>query len=193
MRFALAILSTLLFPACEESLPPRTEPENVLIPGLSMTDVLVRVEAGRVTRGGNLELSMKNAYDEVLSEKSGVRAYVRVTLQEYPAYTRMLVFDEADIVTPGLITGSTLTLGVNETIRLMQPWDHRLDSTLSFWAAGMTFQRFLTDKGVEYFESSPVHIIVDANLQIFQRVPAVQLPRQVFTIVYQLWRMTPPV
>lgn len=189
----LATLPMVFFPGCEESLPPRSDPESVLVPAVSMTDVLVRVEAGEVTRGGNVELSMKNAYDDVLSESAGVKAYVRVTLQEYPSYTRLLVFNELDIATPGQIIGHTLTLGVNETIKLMQPWDHRVDSTMSYWNAGMTYQRFVTDKGVEYFESSPVHLIVDANLQIFQRVPAVQLPRQVFTIVYQLWRMQPPV
>jgi hypothetical protein len=189
---ALAILPALMFPACEESLPPHTDPQVVLIPSVTISGSLVRVEEGAVTSGGNIRLSIWNVYDDVLSDTATVRAYVTVTLQENPAYFRLLVLDERDVVNAGFVLGHTLTLEVHDTITVMQPWDHRSESSSPFWTAGMQFRRLVTDKGVVYYESPPVHLIVDANLQIFKRVPAVRLPRQVFTVVYQLWRMDQP-
>jgi hypothetical protein len=189
---ALAILPALLFPACEESLPPHTEPQVVLIPSVTISGPVVRVEEGVVTSGGNIRLSIWNVYDDVLSDTVNVKAYVTVTLQENPAYYRLLVVDERDIVNAGFVLGDILTLEVHDTITVMQPWDHRRDPASPFWTAGMQFKRLVTDKGAVYFESDPVHLIVDANLQIFKRVPAVRLPRQVFTVVYQLWRMDQP-
>lgn len=189
---AFLLLGLGMVPGCEESLPPREEPPDVLVPAEGLTGTLVIVDLNRVQSGGNVWLSMTNTHDEVLSEEAAVRAFVQVRLREYPDSARLLTYGFSDVTSGGLIVGSTLTLPVKQAIAVMQPWDHKTVAGTPFWQFGMPFRRLENHRGEIYYESDTLHLVVDANLQVFKRVPAVHLPRREYAIVYQLWRTTPP-
>lgn len=176
---------------CDESLPPREVPPQVLVPSVSYAGQTVRVEADAISSGGILRVEMKNIYDEVLSETAGVQAYVRLSLEEFPSWAHTLSLGADDIVTPGLLVGSILTVGVNQTVGLAVAPRHSTDSA-GFWHAGMAYHRLTTGKGEVYYRSDTVHLVIEGNLQIFKRVPAMQLPRRVYAVVYELWSMEPP-
>ncbi len=192
IRTVLLLCGALTLWSCDESLPPRVDPEVVLVPSMALSGNIIRVEEGTVTSGGNLVLSMRNVYDEVLSENSLLRANVILRLREYPDSVRTLVYGYSDLLTQGVLVGKTLTLAVQGTAEFVQPWDHRTPAGTAWWELGMHYHTLYTDKGERYYQSDSLHLIVNASLQIFERVQAAKLPPHEFVIIYQLWRMTPP-
>ena len=192
IRWFLIACAAVTASGCEESLPPHTEPETVLIPSMSITGPTVVVRFDQAWTGGNIMLGMKNVHDEVLSEKVDVTATVSMHLRENPAASRTLTYRYSDILTPGLVVGNTLTLRVGESLDLMQPWNHRTASGTPFWMNGINFNQRTDSKGAPYWESDSVHLVVNANLKVFERVQAVRLPAREFTITYELWESTVP-
>ena len=189
----LALCAVFCGLSCEEPLPPRSNPVMVLVPGTHLSNNVVRVERDLVKSGGFVILSLRNVHDEVLSEEALVRANVTLSLREFPGSTHTLVYGQRDLVTPGLIVGNTLTLPVQHTLEIMQAWDHRMVTDKAYWQFGLLWNRRITDKGIVYWESDSVHLVVKATLQVFKRVQAVRFPPREFAIVYQLWDMAEPV
>ncbi|MCC6395955.1 MAG: hypothetical protein IT282_02980 [Bacteroidetes bacterium] len=177
---------------CDESLPPRTEPEVVLVPTMSITGPAVVVRFNEAWTGGNIMLGMKNVHDEVLSDKADVTATVTMYLRENPSASRTLTYKYSDIVTPGLVVGNTLTIRVGQSIELMQPWNHRTAAGAAFWMSGIKFNQRADSKGNPYWESDSVHLVVNASLKVFERVQAVKLPAREFTITSELYESTVP-
>jgi len=186
------MVAALVSLSCDESLPPRVDPEVVLLPGIALSGEVVYVERAQVKRGGTIVLSMRNAYDEVLSEEALVRANLAMSLREYPDSICSLTYGPMDLSTQGMVVGNTLTLRVQEVAQLVRPCDHRTTAGTPFWELGIVFKERLTDKGVTYYESDSLHLVVSATLQLFKRVQAVRLPAKEFTVVYQLWSMPRP-
>lgn len=191
--FAFLLCAALAALSCDESLPVRADPEVVLVPGMRLSGDLVHVASGQVKWGGAVVLSMRNVHDEVLSEAELVRAHLSMFLREYPDSVGSVVYGPLDLLTPGMIVGNTFTLRVQEVAEFVRPWSHRTAAGTPFWELGMKFNRRVTDKGVTYYESDPVHLVVSATLQIFERVQAARLATSEFTIVYELWQMPSPV
>jgi hypothetical protein len=177
---------------CDESLPPREDPEVVLVPTMSLSGSVVTVNGGRVASGGNILLSIRNVYDDVLSEKALVRGSVVLFLKERPDSVRILTYGYNDLVTQGLLIGTTFTLPVQKTAEFVQPWDQRTSGGSLFWELGVRFNRRTTSKGEVYYESDPLHLVVEASMQIFERVQASRFARREFTITYELWNMSAP-
>lgn len=197
MRGPLQTVAFLLCAAvagisCDESLPPRVDPEVVLVPSMALSGDVVTVDRGSVAKGGTIVLSVRNVYDEVLSEKALIKGVVTLSLREFPDSGRTLLFGPTDLLTQGLVVGNTLTLRVQQVAELVQPWDHKTPGGTPFWALGLHFFQRTTDKGEIYFESQPVHLVVHASVQLFERVQAQKLEPREFTITYQLWRMSAP-
>jgi hypothetical protein len=192
IRIVLVICAALAGWACDESLPPHVDPEVVLVPTMSLSGPVVTVNGGRVASGGNILLSIRNVYNEVLSEEALVRGSVLLFLREYPDSGRVLEYGEADFVTQGLIVGKTLTLPVQKAAEFVQPWDHKTNGGSLFWELGVRFNRRTTGKGEVYYESDPVHLVVEASMQIFERVQGSRFTRREFTITYELWNMSLP-
>lgn len=191
-RWFLLACAAVVASGCDESLPPYTEPETVLIPSMAITGPTVVVRFDMAWTGGNIILGMKNVHDEVLSEKAAVTASVSMFLRENPSASRTLTYGYGDIVTPGVVVGNTLTLRVGQSIDIMQPWSHRTAAGVAFWMNGVNFNRRTDSKGAPYWESDSVHLVVNASLKVFDRVQAVRFPAREFTITYELWESTVP-
>ncbi len=188
----LAVQMAMVLPACDEILPPRSDPETVLQMTIGISSEMIDIEEGIATRGGNIVLFARNIYDEVLSDEALIRAVATIRLGEFPDSSRTLVLGPADISPSRLLVGRTLTLPVNDTITLMQPWDQRTDGGKPFWELGLAFTRRVTDKGEVYYESDPVHLTVLVTLQLFKKVQMRRLPPAEHVVTYRLWRTPTP-
>lgn len=188
----LALVMATGLPACDEILPPRSDPDTVLQMTVGISGEIIDIEEGIATRGGNIVFSAKNIYDEVLSDEALIRAVATLRIREFPDSSRSLVLGSADISPSGLLVGKTLTLPVNDTIVLMQPWDQRTDRGTPFWELGLAFTRRVTDKGAVYYESDPSHLTVLVTLQLFKKVQMRRLPPAEFVVTYRLWKMPAP-
>ncbi|HSQ75491.1 MAG TPA: hypothetical protein VLT13_08035, partial [Bacteroidota bacterium] len=104
----------------------------------------------------------------------------------------LFTYGPTDLLTQGLVVGNTLTLGVQQVAHLVRPWDHRTAAGTPFWELGIRFNQRVTSKGVTYYESDSVHLVVSATLQLFKRVQAARVPTREYTILYQLWQMPSP-
>lgn len=174
-------------PACDESLPSRVDPEQVLTYAITSSGGAITVESGEVTGGGGLfSLSAKNVYDEVLSDKARLIGVVTLRLKNQPDSMRTLFYTSDDLTMPTMLDISTLTITLNQTLTLTHPWDHRTDNGSPIWES-LSFTRGYTDKGRLFFRSDTGFIQVQGTLQLFEKVQAVKLQAREFPVVYTLF------
>jgi hypothetical protein len=188
-RFTLciAIILALSNIACDESLPPRNNPDTVLVPSMTVTAGVVSIDLYGNTTGGNIALRAVNVYDEALSEKEKIRGIVALRLK---GLTQTIIYASSDLQTPRMLSGTTLTILPKETIVLLRPWDHITDNDTPFWSV-LTFTKKTTTNGQVYYESETAWVQVTATLQLFDRVPAMRVPPMVVPIVYRMENKPP--
>lgn len=173
---------------CDESLPPRNDPEEFLTVGFR-SSVLVVVDATVVREGwGTVHIVVKNIHDEVLSEDALVRAQLTVRLADKPEVFRLLEFGPLDLLDRRILRGRTVTLGVDSVADLYKYWDHRETGGSPFWDH-VVLTRKLTDKGVPYYESDSVRCIAEGTVQLFENVQQRKVGPVIYPIVYQIWNM----
>jgi hypothetical protein len=173
--------------ACDESLPPRDNPDVVLIPSMKVTAGVVSVDRYGNTTGGNVVLQAINVYDEALSEKQGIRGIVALRLK---GLTQTIIYTSADLQSARMLSGNTLTVLPKDTVVLLHLWDHITDRDVPFWNV-LAFSRKTTPNGQVYYESEPADISITATLQLFERVPAVRLPPTQVRIIYRMENKPP--
>jgi len=189
-----ALAVALLWAGCEESLPPRVDPPEVLHPDVRMvgnTISLTGYDNDTLFTGGNVRLSVTNVYDEVLSEDALIRATVTLYLKGYPDSVRTLRLGLDDLVSPPGFYGPVLTIGVHERVELLAVWDQRTDNGTPFW----TFPRYheaLDSKGRTYYQSDTIPMVVTTSMQVFERVQSLEIVRRELPVVYELYFLEPP-
>jgi hypothetical protein len=178
---------------CDESLPPRDDPTEIVRARLFAMDTrLVMLDSVTVTMGSLMvRIELENLYDDVLDGPAQVRGEVRVWLRDLPEKRRTFVWTRADLQTPGVVRGSTATLGVDSAAMLSAFWDHRTDEGEPFWKFS-TFRHLFTPGGQSYYLSDSVYFQAEGKMQLFRDVPLLQAPPINFAVVYQIRRVTPP-
>ena len=189
---ALAVAG--LWTGCEESLPPRVEPPEVLHPEVRMagsTISLIGYDQDTLFTGGNVRLSVTNVHDEVLSEDALIRATATLYLKMKPDSVRTLRLGLDDLVAPPGFFGPVLTLGVQERVELLGVWDQRTDNGTPFWTFPWYHEAF-DSKGRTYYQSDTVAMVVSTSMQVFERVQPVEIARREMPVVYEIYFLDPP-
>jgi hypothetical protein len=168
--------------ACDESLPPRNNPDVVLIPSMRVTAGVVSVDILGNTSGGNVVLRAVNVYNEALSEKQNIRGIVALRLK---GLTQTMLYTSSDLQNTKVLSGNTLTVLPKDSVVLFRLWDHITDMDVPFWSV-LSFTEKTTTNGRVYYESDTAWIQITATLQLFERVPAMPVPAMVIPIVYRM-------
>jgi len=168
--------------ACDESVPPRNNPEAVLMPSMRVTAGVVTVDILGNTSGGNVVLRAVNLFNEALSEKQNIRGIVALRLM---GLTQTMVYTSGDLQNTRVLSGNTLTILPKDSVVLLRLWDHITDLDVPFWSV-LSFTEKTTTNGRVYYESDTAWIQITATLQLFERVPAMPVPAMTVPIVYRM-------
>lgn len=190
----LALILAVVWAGCDESLPPRFDPPEVLHPDVRMvgnTISLIGYDHDTLFTGGNVRLSLTNVHDEVLSEDALIRATVTLYLKGKPDSVRTLRLGRDDLVAPPGFYGPVLTIGVHERVELLAVWDQRTDNGTPFW----TFPRYheaFDSKGRSYYQSDTVAMVATTSMQVFERVQPLEIVQRELPVVYEIYFLDPP-
>jgi len=176
---------------CDESLPPRNEPAQVLETSFQVLQpgtVIIRDSLAAGMQGA-FSSSVKNVYVEVLQDTERVRLDVEVWLKDQPAARATIHATAHDLATGWVVSGSLLTLGVNTAAVVQKQWNHRTDAGIPFWDFADMHQG-ATASGQPYCESTPLTFAGRATVQAFKNVQPVKVPEFEFVLVYRVFGIT---
>jgi hypothetical protein len=176
---------------CDESLPPRFDPPVVLVPSVRTNTVRVIFNSDTLVAGGDLELDVRNIYDEVLSEKARIIADLALNSPSDADSSRSLTLTADDIYKNKSLAFGILTVGVGDTVRLIRRWDHRFNGGAPLWLHAR-FHEAMTMDGKLYYQSDTLRVSVSGTVQLFDRVQPIPLDHVVMPLVYLLYEMPAP-
>jgi hypothetical protein len=183
---ALLGFLSLLAPACDESLPPRESPPEVLVSDLLLGGgARVLIKDNAVATGGNFRIRTTNVYNEVLSDEALLRGQVTVRLKTLPDSVRTVYFDSTHLTFPTMLDLGILTIPVQQTVEMVAIWDQKTDHGTPFWMM-VPLHQMWNSRGEPYFVSDSVKILVEGSVQLFEKVQSLPLPSREFTLIYYI-------
>jgi len=183
---ASAFFCVVLF-ACDESLPPRDDPQRYLQARLSVIQGVVTIDLdGRITNAGVLTLTAKNTYNEVLQAETLLEGEVEVWLRDDPNQRAVVRLDRSDLMNSWIVGGGLTTLRPDSPAVFVKQWSHMTTGGAPLWGfVGLTPR--VTAHGVPFCESGPVHLVAEGSVQLFKNVAPVKTAQIEFTLVYQVF------
>lgn len=174
----------VFFASCEESLPPREDPPQVLTASLSVEPGPAILEDSiSVGRGGTINMDVTNLYDEVLQDTAQIRGTVDVWMRTDTTRRATIRFDERALLSGGALQHHVLTIRVNQKIYFAHQWSHRTDDSVYFWRfANLTL--YYDGQGRPYYASDTLLMAARGSLQVFKKVQPIQLPEVHYSIWY---------
>jgi hypothetical protein len=184
-RWLLAILLSVV--SCDESLPPRSEPQQFLQASYSVASGTVVVRNSAIVGlGGTFAIALKNIYSEVLQDAEFARVDLDVWLRDMPDVGCKVTATKNDLTDPFLIVGGQLTLRPNVSATFLKQWDHKTTAGRPFWEFVPSRPR-INQRGEEYLESDTLHFVTSGKAQLFKGKAPEVLRQTQFSLVYWIF------
>lgn len=197
----LAVGCSIAVQGCDETLPPRIEPERFLKASLYVQpNSIVNVFIDSATTGfpitingssGSINVSLKSYYNEVLEERPSINAKVDVWLTSDPSIRTTVLFSEANVDYPYIEPNGLLTLLPGDSVSMSKQWHHIADVGRAFWNYVQLRGR-IDGTGRFFYESAPVRYTAVGTVQVFENVPAERTAPYEFELVYHIYVRYPP-
>lgn len=191
----------LAFTSCDESLPPRIEPErflkaSVYVAPNSVVNVFIDSNASGFPitingSSGSLGLVLKSFFNEVLEDKPFIKGEIDVWLTSQPTIRTSVLLTEINVDYPYIEPGGFLTLLPGDSVSMSKQWNHIADVGRGFWNFVQLRGR-VDGTGRFYFESAPVRFTATASMQIYENVPAEKTAAYEFELIYHVYVRYPP-
>jgi hypothetical protein len=181
---------------CEESLPPRIEPEQALsvrVQASSYQRVIGGFGGGNVFGGVNAHVNIRihNLHDEVLEDSARIGGTLRVWLEDHPDTGFTIRLTPQMILGPVQIHSGLITLephgspGGRDSLSLRILLPHRTDDgKLLFRLVGVSWHQEVN--GDWYMLSDSIKFVADASIQVFENVQAIKAKQARFSLVYKV-------
>jgi hypothetical protein len=183
----LAIVScVLLLSGCDESLPPRSDPTDILHASVAPPHEMIEMQDGVPIRdAGELIASLKNVYTEVLQKEANVEATLTIWMAKRSDVHRTIHLTVQNMAYP-VVVRKMLTLVPKDSARFVVWWDQRTDEGVPFWHyVSLTPKTGLN--GQSYQDSDPIEFVAQASIQVFQNVQPRTSPPIHYTSTYRLF------
>ncbi len=182
----LIITSWVLFcSGCDESLPPRSEPTQVIMASVAPPYAYIPVQDGVPTgTEGFLTASLTNIYDDVLQKEANIGGSIDVWLADNPQVHRTILLTARDLTHPSL-DGKLLTLKPGEAARVLAAWDQRTDEGIPFW--NYVHRTHIVNATNDYYDTDPIEFVAQASIQVFANVQPRTSPAIHYTTMYRLF------
>jgi hypothetical protein len=186
---------------CDETLPPRDEPQRFLAAALRVNSSPVRIDIDssglppfgippypeRASGlGGSLGIVLVSHYSEVLQEFVEIRGTIDVWLAERPDVRTTITLSVADVDYPVFDPDGVLTLEPGDSVHAERQWSHIADNRFAFFRYVPLVRR------QDYYESAPVRLNAAGTFQVFENVPAERTEVMEFELVYRIYVVYPP-
>ena len=205
----LLTLLALSVSSCEELLPPRDDPQDLLTATVTAQSGLfafVDTSTAQHLRWGQWSpdvffiesigfvLAITNHYDEVLQGPPYLKGKMEV--QVSPTRRGTFEFEGGVYWPPTLIQGDMLTLEPGDTLYLQVAWDHFLRPGIPIWekdwsGGAMTFLGTEFLPGFPFrlgkFRSPPVRLEITGSIQVFEKLPPVEVGKAELTAIYDVY------
>lgn len=189
MRSVFAVVSVVAvaFSTCDESLPPRVEPDVYLEAEYSVATGVVEIrDSEAVGLGGAFTVSVKNVYVEVLQESERARAEIDVWLRAMPEQRGKVIATRRELTDPSIVYGGLLTLRPNARATFLKQWNHTTLGGRRLWEFVRLTQKY-TPRGEPYLESDTVRLAASGKVQLFQARGITKLPYLAFNLIYRIY------
>lgn len=182
-----AALSCVVLFACDESLPPRDDPQRYLQASLSVVQGVVTIDLdGTITNAGVLTLTTRNTYNEVLQGETFLQGEVEVWMRDDPNQRAVVRLDKGDLISTWIVGGGLTTLRPDSPAVFVKQWSHMTTGGAPLWGFVRLTPR-MTAHGAPFCESDPVHLVAEGSVQLFKNVAPVKTTKIEFTLVYQVF------
>ncbi len=172
---------------CDEPLPARNDPSNVLEPSVAFQEGIITVSGGSlVGHNGSFDARLRNTYVEVLEGEPRIHGTLQVWLRDRPEKKATLPITALDLQNLSILSGTLVTLRPGMEARFYKQWSHKTDNGEWFWELVDTTQMVTAD-GTPYADSDSVNVVSQVTLQLFNRVPPRQSQLNEQTLFYRIY------
>ncbi len=178
------LLFLLLLGGCDESLPPRNDPVQVL--DVSMGGLVHEVvfDSLGVSRGQvPFRIRVNNVYDEVLQWEALIQGTLEIRFQTPQPLRAEITIDAGDLENRWVLANGLLTVGVDSGAVLSPRWSHEIPSGTPVWRY-LTMHRMMSPKGDIYYQSDSVETLVEGSIQVFKNVQPLKIAPIRWTFIY---------
>ncbi len=208
----LGALSVLAL-QCDESLPPREQPQNVMSAAASIDATTYTVTYGWVQFArykyilrpikvdqAPVSVTVTNLFDEVLQDSAVVRGNVVIWDIDRPTRRCTLDLRKASISPSPVAPGDVLTVLPHAKVALQTSWNQQSDTLISGSTPPWFFEGVsVASKGIQYYRDNPrssyrsvttldpVRLGAQATVQIFAKAGRVVSSIDTVSIVYILY------
>ena len=183
---SVIVAFVLLASGCDESLPPRSDPTNILQASIDMPLEYVELKDGMlIPYSGRLSASIKNTYTEVLQQKADIKVSISIWMATAPENHATVVLTHTSLANPPLY-GGQLTLLPHDSAHFVTVWNQYADSGEPFWRL-VPLSWKVGPGGEAYQQSEPVEFVAQASIQVFENVQPRVTPAIHFFVTYRLF------
>jgi hypothetical protein len=188
---AALIAACVLFPSCDESLPPRDARIPRIEAQIGTVDSLVNVNtypeqevSAVIGSGGSVRLTITNLHDEMLQGEYSPAGWIDIWLERDPSLRTRLDVVRLLPVDPHDIQDGMLTLPPGKPVRFVAQWSHRTDDGEPYWMQSNRAY-YVPAIGYPYFETIPITFSAEARVQLFDEVGVLYSGRTRIRLVYR--------
>jgi hypothetical protein len=189
LKFSVALVLFVAFflSTCDESLPPRVEPQRFLRAEYAFATGVVEIrDSVAVGLGGAFTVSVRNLYAEVLQDSEAARVELDISLRDLPEQRGKAVATRRDLTDQSIVSRGLLTLLPNVDAIFLKQWEHRTSTGRRFWEFVRLTQK-VTPRGEPYLESDPVNLVASGKVQLFKAKAPERLPQIHVALVYRIF------
>ena len=179
-----------MVPGCDESLPPRDDPQGILQATLSVDEgVVVVTSDGRITHAGVITLTVRNKFNEVLQAESSLGGEIEVWMAEDPSVRAVVPIGKADLADQGIAAFDQTTLRPDSPAVFSKQWSHTTTNGTPLWTF-VGLEPVVTLGGERFCQSGPVSLVARGSMKLFKNVAALNTNQVRFTLIYQVFGIT---
>jgi hypothetical protein len=179
-------VATLLLAGCDETLPTREVPEELLVSSLRADDAIFLVDSKDPSPGGTFFASARNAHSEVLVDTARAQATIDVWMESKPQYHETVSADWRNLVNPAILSGPLVVLTPDSAAVFRIQMTHRASDGTGFWTLVRSTRYQLPD-GSFYVQTDPVYFRAKAGIQVFKNRVLLQTGEIRFSVVYKIY------
>ena len=182
------------FTGCDETLPPRDDPQNFLEVSFDAIDGTVVLDHGVTLLSsdpGGFFVSVKNLHDEVLQAEEEISIDIDFWIVENPGTGGTTHGDRARLQDQTMIQyGNLLTIEPESSATFFMQWDH---AGLKLWEYSTLTLKIQPGNPLDFywFESGPLTLSAEGTARLFKNIASLELQQDLFVIDYTIFVDTP--
>ena len=165
--------------SCNEELPPRGDPNNVVACGSDLT-----YNFGITSNEMRIELNVANTHDETLEDKASLTGYLIVQLVRDRSFSKRLNFTVGNAQSPPNYNSGTHVLRIDPKAKIIfqQTWDLVDDLGRDLKVDAF---HYINDPGCTNRKiSRPEIFVVEGKFTVFDKLGEIEIPQSSYQFCY---------